>query len=88
MSSLYVGNLSFTATEENVRAALSLHGEVAAVRIVKEPGSGRSLGFAIADMSDAAAAQRAAKALHNHEIAGRPVRVSEMRPRDDQLHIA
>lgn len=87
MTALYVGNLSFTATEDDVRAALSPHGDVAAVRIVRERAGGRSMGFAIADMVDEAAAQRAAKALHNREIAGRPVRVSEMRPRDDQLHI-
>jgi RNA recognition motif-containing protein len=87
MVSIYVGNLSFQATDEDLSRAFGEYGEVAAVRIVKDRATGRSHGFAFVDMPDEAAALRAVAALHNHELAGRPIRVSETRPREDRIRI-
>src|SRR5690606_28750270 len=69
MVRLYIGNLSFKATEEDLRASFACFGEVAATRIVKHPASGRSLGFAFVDMPVDADARRAATALHNQPVA-------------------
>jgi RNA recognition motif-containing protein len=83
MVSLYVGNLSFKASETDLQGAFGAFGPVASVRIVKHPFNGRSLGFAFVHMEQEADARRAAAGLHNQLIADRPVRVSETRPRDD-----
>lgn len=83
MVSLYVGNLSFKASEAELQEAFGAFGPVASVRVVKHPFNGRSLGFAFIQMDQEEDARRAAAGLHNQLIADRPVRVSETRPRDD-----
>lgn len=80
MTLLYVGNLSFGAREEDLRAAFAPHGEIASIHIASQRNSGRSLGFAFVEMQDEAAARGAARALNNTVIADRPIRISEARP--------
>lgn len=87
MTSLYVGNLSFGAREDALRAAFVSIGDVASVHIVTSRKDGRSLGFAFVEMPDEQRALLAAKQLNNVEIDGRPIRVSETRPRNDLARI-
>lgn len=81
MTNIYVGNLSYTATEEDVRTAFEEHGAVSTVSIIKDRETGRSRGFAFVEMPDTAQAQVAIEQLNQAEIAGRRVNVNEARPR-------
>lgn len=88
MPLLYVGNLSFQATESELSAAFSAHGEVVSTRIIRDRPAGRSQGFAFVDMKDRDAAVRAAASMNQREWGGRPLRVSIMRPGDDRARIS
>ncbi|MEM6692808.1 MAG: RNA-binding protein [Planctomycetota bacterium] len=81
---IYVGNLSFEATEAEVEEAFSEFGSVKSVNIVKDRETGRSRGFCFVEMHDAEAGNKAIEALNNQEIAGRNVTVNEARPRNDR----
>ncbi|HUT62059.1 MAG TPA: RNA-binding protein [Phycisphaerae bacterium] len=81
MTSIYVGNLAHSATEDDLRQAFSQHGEVSDVNIVKDRETGRSRGFAFVEMPDGAEAANAIKGLNLHEIAGRSITVDEARPK-------
>lgn len=87
MTSVYVGNLAFSAREGDLRPVFEKFGEVSAVRVAANQTTGRALGFAFVEMTDGAAARRAVKELHNTELAGRPIRVSEARPADHVIRI-
>lgn len=84
MTNIYVGNLSFRATEDDVRNAFAAHGEVASVSIVMDRETGRSRGFAFVEMPNASEAQAAIEALNGQEISGRGVTVNEARPREER----
>ncbi len=84
MSSIYVGNLSFTTTEEELRQAFSQHGAVAEVKIVTDRETGRPRGFAFVEMSNANEAANAIKELNFREIGGRSITVNEARPKTDR----
>lgn len=86
MTNIYVGNLSFRATEDDVRSAFEAYGEVSAVNIIMDRETGRSRGFAFAEMPNAEEASRAIEALNGQEIAGRGVTVNEARPREERPH--
>lgn len=77
---IYVGNLPFTATEEEVRALFAPHGEVHSVSIVTDRDTGRSRGFGFVEM-DPAAAAAAIGALDQCEMNGRNLTVNEAKPR-------
>jgi RNA recognition motif-containing protein len=79
MKSIYVGNLPFTATENEVRALFSPFGEVQSVKIVSDRETGRPRGFAFVDMADAGA-DDAIKSLEGHEMGGRALKINEARP--------
>ena len=81
---IYVGNLSFDATESDIENAFGEYGEVQTVSIVKDRETGRSRGFGFVEMKDAQAAQQAIDGLNLKEIAGRAVTVNEARPREDR----
>ncbi len=74
---IYVGNLSFSSTEEELRAAFERHGEVASVKVITDRDTGRSRGFAFVEMDDASAADDAIRALDGSELGGRSLRVNE-----------
>jgi len=84
MTSIYVGNLPYSATEEELREAFSRHGEVSAVNIVTDRETGRPRGFAFVDMPNGAEAATAIKELNLAEIGGRSITVDEARPKKDQ----
>lgn len=81
---IYVGNLSFQATEADVEQAFGQYGDVTSVNVVKDRETGRSRGFCFVEMSDDQAAQEAIEALNGQDIAGRSVTVNEARPREDR----
>ncbi|RMF38636.1 MAG: RNA-binding protein [Planctomycetota bacterium] len=84
MTNIYVGNLSFRATEDDLRDEFSQHGEVSSVNIITDRETGRSRGFAFVEMPNADEAQAAIEATNGKEIAGRGVTVNEARPRTDR----
>jgi RNA recognition motif-containing protein len=78
---LYVGNLSFTSSEEEIKTMFSQFGEVTSVTIIKDRDTGRSRGFGFVEMenADAAIAQ-----LNGKEFGGRALTVNEAREREDR----
>lgn len=84
MTNIYVGNLSFRATEEDIRNAFSQYGQVTSVNIVMDQDTGRSRGFAFVEMADSNEANAAIEGLNEQEIVGRRVIVNEARPREER----
>ena len=81
---IYVGNLSYEATEADIEQAFSEYGEVKSVTIVKDRDTGRSRGFGFVEMRDRQAGQEAIEGLNLQHIAGRAVNVNEARPREER----
>lgn len=79
---LYVGNLSFGTTEQELREVFEAHGTVTSARIITDRETGRSRGFGFVEMSDAAGGQAAIEALNGQELDGRALNVNEARPRE------
>jgi RNA recognition motif-containing protein len=84
MTSIYVGNLSFTATEDELREAFSQYGKVSGVNIIKDRETGRPRGFAFVEMADGKEAATAIQELNLREIGGRSITVNEARPKSDR----
>lgn len=76
---LFIGNLSWDATDDSLRQLFEEHGTVVSVHIVQDPYTGRSKGFGFVEMGDAAAGNAAVNALNDKPYLGRPLRVSEAR---------
>ena len=83
MTNIYVGNLSYEATEDDLRQAFEAHGEVTSVAIIKDKMTGRSRGFGFVEMSDKNQANAAIQALNLQEIRGRAITVNEARPKTE-----
>jgi len=81
---IYVGNLSFEATEADIEHAFGEFGNVKTVNIVKDRDTGRSRGFAFVEMHDKESGQKAIQGLNEQQIAGRPVTVNEAKPRENR----
>ena len=84
MTRIYVGNLSYDATEDDLRQAFSQFGEVTDVAIVTDRETGRSRGFGFVEIPDSSAAQKAIEGVNDTDIAGRQVKVNEARPKGDR----
>ncbi|MFZ2656895.1 MAG: RNA-binding protein [Victivallales bacterium] len=82
MKVLYVGNLPFTATEEEVRAMYSEFGTVNSVKIIKDKETGRSRGFCFVEMDDDAAL-KAIDGTNGKDFSGRSLRVNEAREKTE-----
>ncbi len=78
--SIYVGNLPWAATEEQVRDLFAEHGNVISVKLVSDRETGRARGFGFVEMEDADA-ENAIEALDNFSFGGRTLRVNEAKPR-------
>ena len=78
---IYVGNLSFEITEEDLRLAFESFGQVESVTIIKDKYSGESKGFGFVEMPAKAEAQSAINGLNGKELKGRSLNVNEARPR-------
>ena len=81
MTNIFVGNLSFKTTQEELQAAFSNYGVVERVSIVTDRDSGQPRGFAFVEMSDSGAAQTAIAKLNGAELDGRALSVNEARPK-------
>ena len=81
---IYVGNLSFDVSEENLRQVFEPLGQVSSITIIKDKYSGQSRGFGFVEMPDSAQAQAAIENLNGKEVSGRQLSVNEARPRNDQ----
>ena len=80
MTTIYVGNLSFNATEQDVRSLFELHGKVDSVKLIMDRETGKPRGFGFVDMEQNEA-QAAIQALNGHQMNGRPLRVNEAQER-------
>jgi cold-inducible RNA-binding protein len=81
---LYVGNLSFETTENDLQDLFEQHGQVNEVRLMMDRMTGKSRGFAFVTMNDGAQANAAMSALNGRELNGRPLTVNEARPREER----
>ena len=81
---LYVGNLSFNTTENDLQDAFAAHGPVTSVDLIMDKMSGRSRGFAFVTMESKEAAEAAIAALNGTNLDGRDLTVNEARPREDR----
>jgi len=81
---IYVGNLSYDATDETIREAFESFGQVTSVRIIKDKYTGQPRGFGFVEMLEKAQAQAAIKSLNGKELLGKQMTVNEARPRSDQ----
>jgi len=81
---IYVGNLHYEATEEDLRELFTAYGEVDSVNIIKDKYSGQSKGFGFIEMRDDEAAQAAIDGLHEKDLKGRNLNVNKARPRTDR----
>ena len=84
MKRLYVGNLDFSTSEDEIRGAFEAHGEVNSVHLVTDRDTGRSRGFAFVEMADASQAEQAIGALNGTALGGRDLVVNEARPRPER----
>ncbi len=80
---IYVGNLSFKASEQDVENLFTQFGDVSSARIIKDKYTGRSRGFAIVEMNDDSSANAAISALHEKSFMERNLVVNEARPREN-----
>ena len=81
---IYVGNLSFEATEDDLRQAFAAFGQVASVSIIEDKFSGKSRGFGFVEMPNKAEADKALEGLNGKDIKGRALKVNEAKPRADR----
>ena len=78
---LYVGNLPFSTTEDELREVFARHGEVQSVAVITDRDTGRARGFGFVEMVDDAAAADAMKALDGSDLGGRSLKVNEAQSR-------
>ena len=79
---LYVGNIAWRTSEEELESHFAQYGNVSAVRIITEGHSGRSKGFGFVEMESEEAGKAAIEALDGTDFGGRDLRVNEAKPRD------
>ena len=81
---LYVGNLAYTTTEDDLRTLFAQAGTVATVALIKDRDTGRSKGFAFVEMSTQAEAQKAISMFNAFKLADRELTVNLARPREER----
>jgi RNA recognition motif-containing protein len=84
MANIYVGNLPFDVTEEQVNTLFTAHGEVDSVSLISDRDTGRMKGFGFVEMRDSAASNAAISALNGTDLNGRTITVNEARPKADR----
>lgn len=78
---IYVGNMSYNVTEEDLKQAFQAFGQVDSAKVIKDMYSGRSKGFGFVDMPDKAEGKAAITGLDGKELKGRAIKVNEARTR-------
>jgi len=81
---IYVGNLAYSVTDEQLQTAFGAFGEVSSASVITDKFSGQSKGFGFVEMPDSAAAGKAIQSLNGTPIGGRNVKVNEAKPREDR----
>ena len=80
---LYVGNLPYSATEEQLTDLFGRAGQVESVRVMRDMATGRARGFAFVEMATEEDAQKAISQFHEYQMEGRPLVVNEARPKPE-----
>ena len=80
---IYVGNMPYSVTEEDLQQAFEAFGQVESVTIIKDKMSGQSKGFGFVEMGSADQAQAAISGMNGKDLKGRKLNVNEARPRQD-----
>ena len=83
MKNIFVGNLSFGSTEQDIRSLFEAYGAVDRVSIVTDRETGRARGFAFVEMANAGEADKAVAALNGKELGGRALKINEAKPKTD-----
>ena len=78
---IYVGNLAYSTTDEDLRAAFAPFGSITSARVVFDKETGRSRGFGFVEMASSSEAHAAIEALNQKEFQGRQLRINEARPK-------
>ena len=83
-SKLYVGNLSFDTTDQDLQEAFAVHGEVASALVVRDRDTDRSRGFGFVEFAQEADAKTAKEAMNGQDLGGRALKVDEARPQKER----
>ncbi len=81
---MYVGNLAFSVSEEDLKEAFSPFGEIESIKVIKDKYSGQSSGFGFVEMPSNADADKAIKTLNGSEMKGRAIKVNQAKPRGEK----
>jgi cold-inducible RNA-binding protein len=84
MKNIFVGNLSFGATEDAVRSMFEAYGSVERVNLITDRDTGQARGFGFVEMSNNSEADRAIAELNGREMDGRALNINEARPKEDR----
>ncbi len=81
---IYVGNISYDTSEEDLSTAFGAYGEVSSAKIITDRDTGRSKGFGFVEMPDQSNGEAAVEGLNGQDMGGRALRVNEARPRESR----
>jgi len=84
LMNIYVGNLSYTTTENDLRKAFEAYGTVSATRVIMDRVENRSRGFGFVEMPNNSEGQAAIQAMDGADLQGRTLKVNEAQPREDR----
>ena len=81
---IYIGNLAYEVTEEDLQEAFKTHGEVSSAKVIRDRDSGISRGFGFVEMPNNSEADAAIKGLNGTDLKGKRLKISEARPKSDK----
>ncbi|HCY12762.1 MAG TPA: RNA-binding protein [Gammaproteobacteria bacterium] len=81
---IYVGNLPYNVTEDDLRALFAEFGDVSSAKLIIDRDTGQSKGFGFVEMSDEGAGQKAIDDVNGREVSGRSLKVNQARPREER----
>ena len=84
MKNIFVGNLSFGATEDAIRVLFEPYGAVSRVNVVTDRDTGQARGFAFVEMTNDGEGNKAIAGLNGRELDGRPLTINEAKPKEDR----